>query len=37
MATKKDVTDLKVWILLGVISGMAFAAMIAATVTKAFF
>ena len=37
MAKKNDVTGLKVWILGGVLSGIIIAAVIAATVVKAFF
>ena len=37
MATKNDITGLKVWILAGVLSGIIIAAVIAATVVKAFF
>lgn len=37
MATKQDISNLKVWILAGVIGGIAIAAGIAATVVKAFF
>ena len=37
MAVRKDISDLKVWILLGVLSATVIAASIAATVVKAFF
>ena len=37
MAKKNDVTGLKVWILGGVLSAIVIAAIIAATVVKAFF
>ncbi len=37
IATKTDISNLKVWILGGVLSGIAVAAAIAATVVKAFF
>ena len=37
MATKTDISNLKVWILGGVLGGIAVAAAIAATVVKAFF
>ncbi|MDE0238920.1 MAG: hypothetical protein OXQ84_01800 [bacterium] len=36
MATKNDITNLKVWILGGVLSGIILAALIAVTVVKAF-
>ena len=37
LATKNDITNLKVWILGGVLGGIAIASGIAATVVKAFF
>lgn len=37
MAVKKDISDLKVWILAGVLGAIVVAASIAATVVKAFF
>lgn len=37
MATKNDVTSLKVWILGGVLATIGIAAGVAATVVKAFF
>lgn len=37
VATKKDISDLKVWILTGVLSSIVVAATISAVVVKAFF
>ena len=37
MAKKDDITNLKVWILVGVLSAIVIAAGIAATIVKAFF
>ena len=37
MATKNDITNLKVWILAGVLGGIGTAAFIATVVVKAFF